>query len=381
MRIVVLGYIVRGPLGGMAWHHLQYVLGLHRLGHDVHFLEDSDDYPSCYHPERYVCGTDPSFGLRFAADAFERLGLGERWAYHDAHTARWLGPAADRALDACRDADVLVNVSGVTPLREWHLRIPVRVLVDTDPVFTQIRHLADPAAHAAAARHTAFLSFGENIGTEGDGVPRDGFDWRPTRQPVVLDAWPVTPGPADAPFTTVMQWDSYPPREHAGRRYGMKSASFEPYVDLPRRTRARLEIALGSATAPVAMLRERGWHVRDPYEVTKDPWAYQQYIRDSKGEFTVAKHGYVASRSGWFSERSAVYLASGRPVVTQDTGFRRILEADAGLLAYGSPDEAVAAIEAVTRDYARHCEAAREVAAAYFDANVVLPRLLDAAAG
>jgi len=377
LRIAVLGYVIRGPLGGLAWHHLQYVLGLDRLGHDVLFYEDSDDYPACYDPARNVTDTDPSYGLRFAAAAFTRLGLGERWAYHDAHAGGWRGPAAARAVEFARAADLLVDLSGVNPLRPWHLAIPARALVDTDPAFTQIKHLTDPAALARARAHTAFFTFGENLPRGTASIPADRLPWLPTRQPIVLDAWPVTPGPPGGRFTTVMQWDSYPALEYAGRRYGMKSESFRKVMDLPRRTGAAgFELAVGSASAPRRELRRLGWSVRDPRRPTRDPWAYQRYIQRSKAEFGVAKHGYVVSRSGWFSERSAAYLASGRPVVVEDSGFTTLLPAGRGILAFSTPEEALAGIEAVTRDYAAHCRAAREIAADYFDARVVLGALV-----
>lgn len=380
LRIAVLGYVIRGPLGGLAWHHLQYALGLDRLGHDVLFYEDSDDYPACYDPARNVTDTDPSYGLVFAAAAFTRLGLGERWAYHDAHAGAWRGPAAARALEFARTADLLIDISGVNPLRPWHLAIPARALIDTDPAFTQIKHLTDPVALARALAHTAFFTFGENLPRGVATIPDDGLPWQATRQPIVLDAWPVTPGPAAGRFTTVMQWDSYPALEYAGQRYGMKSESFRKVMDLPRRTSAAVfELAVGSASAPRRDLRRLGWSVRDPRRPTRDPWAYQRYIRRSKAEFGVAKHGYVASRSGWFSERSAAYLASGRPVVVEDAGFTTWLPAGSGVLAFATPEEALAGIEAVTRDYAAHGRAAREIAAGYFDARVVLDALVGAA--
>src|SRR5262245_41186827 len=159
----MLGYVVRGPIGGMAWHHLQYVLGLARLGHDVRFIEDSDDYPSCYDPSRGVVDENPTYGLRFATAAFDRLGLVDYWAYHDAHTGVWHGPAADSALDCQAHADLVLNVAGVTPLRPWLVVIPARALIDTGPAFTQIRHLTDPAFRSAAEAHTAFFTCGENI--------------------------------------------------------------------------------------------------------------------------------------------------------------------------------------------------------------------------
>src|SRR5439155_10118990 len=170
LRIVVLGYIVRGPLGGMVWSNLQYLQGLARLGHDVYFVEDSNDYPSCYDPARDVVDADPSYGLAFAGRTLERIGLHERWTYWDAHTARWLGPCAARAGEICATADLLLNLCGVNPLRPWLEAIPVRAFVDEDPAFTQIRHLTDPAARELAARHTAFFSFGENVGRSGCAI-------------------------------------------------------------------------------------------------------------------------------------------------------------------------------------------------------------------
>jgi hypothetical protein len=377
LRIVVLGSIVRLPMGGIAWHHLQFVWGLARLGHDVYFVEDSNDYSwSCYDPSRHVCDTDPTYGLHFAEQLFERVGLGERWAYYDAHRSMWCGPCADRALAVCESADVLVNLGHSNPLRAWFQSIPVRVLVDTDPAFTQVRHLTDAAARKRAAGHTAFFSFGENIGRNGCSVPSDGFRWQPIRQPIVLDAWPVAPGPASGRFTTVMQWDSYRPREYNGIRYGMKSQSFETYMTLPTQTGAALELTIGGASAPLSQLRENGWGTRNPTEIAQDPWTYQRYLQQSKAEFTVAKHGYVVSRSGWFSERSAGYLASSRPVVTEETGFSDWLPVGEGLFAFRSAGDACAAIHEVNCRYELHCQRAREIAEAYFDARKVLAQLV-----
>jgi hypothetical protein len=379
LRILVLGYIVRGPTGGLTWHHLQYMMGLCALGHDPYFVEDSDEYPCCYDPSQDGLGTNPTYGLAYAARCFDRVGLGERWAYHDAHLGSWHGPCAGRILDVCRTADLVLNVSGVNPLRPWCLDVPARALLDTDPVFTQLRHLEDPAARQLAEQHTAFLSFGENFERPGCAIPDDGFPWQPTRQPVVLDAWPVTPGPAQGKFTTVMLWNCYPPRVYRGQRFGLKSDSFGPYWDLPRRAGPVFELAVGSASAPREALLNHGWALRNPLEAASDPWAFQDYVRQSKAEFTVAKHGYVVSRSGWFSERSAGYLASGRPVVVQDTGFADWLPTGRGVLMFRTPDEARASVESVDRSYPDHCREARALAEEYFDARKVLPPLLEKA--
>jgi len=379
LRIIVLGHIVRGPLGGMAWSHLHYLLGLARLGHDVFFVEDSDDYPSCYDPETDITGTDPTYGLRFATRLFERVGLGDRWAYHDAHTSRWLGPCADRILGLCATADLLLNIGGVNPMRPWLTGVPARALIDQDPAFTQIRHLTDPAARDLAMHHTAFFSFGENIGLSRSAIPGYGLPWWPTRHPIVLDDWPVTAGPERGRFTTVMLWQSYPPREYCGVRYGLKSDSFGPYLDLPEKAGDIFELAIGSPTAPYALLRGKGWGVRDPRGPTRDPWTYQRYIQQSKAEFSVAKHGYVISRSGWFSERSAAYLASGRPVLVQETGFSDWLQTGSGVIPFSTSEEALAGIEQISSRYEFHCRAARAVAEEYFDTRRVLPDLIERA--
>lgn len=374
--MIVLGHVVRGPVGGMAWHHLQYVLGLARLGHDVYFLEDSQDHAACYDPDRDAMGTDPGYGLRFASRAFEQLGLGDRWSYWDAHAAAWLGSAADRALELCRTADVLLDMSGKNPARPWFARIPHRVLVDTDPAFTQIRHLQDPGAGRRAWHHTAFFSFGENLANGGSRIPDDRLPWRATRQPIVLEQWPVTKAPATASLTTVLVWDSYAAREHDGIRYGMKSQSFEPYLDLPSRVEHAFVLAAGGPTLPKARLRDHGWQLRDPLATTRTLDDYRSFLQQSWAEFSVAKHGYVVSRSGWFSERSAAYLASGRPVVVQDTGFSSWLPCGEGVLAFDDPEGAVAAIEALAADHPGHCAQARAVAETYFDSDRVLSRLL-----
>ena len=376
LKIVVLGYIVRGPMGGLVWHHLQYVMGLSRLGHDVYYLEDSDDYPSCYDPERQTTDRNPDYGLQFTAQTFEKVGLGDRWAYFDAHTTCWFGPCSEQTAEIIQGADLLLNLSGVNPLRPWFMEIPHRVLVDTDPVFTQVHHLTDASSRKKALQHTEFFTFGENINSDASSIPDDHIHWLPTRQPVVMDAWPMTPAPINGKFTTVMQWDSYSPEEYDGIEFGMKSASFEPFFELPRQSDQALELALGSEAAPRQKLLDYGWALRNPLEVTRTPWAYQHYIQLSKAEFSVAKNGYVITHSGWFSERSACYLASGRPVLVQETGFSEWLETGSGIIPFSSVSEALSGIDEINRNYEHHCRMAREIAYAYFDARIVLPSLI-----
>jgi hypothetical protein len=274
---------------------------------------------------------------------------------------------------------MLINVSGVNPIRSWLASIPVRVLIDTDPVFTQCRHLNDAGAYAKAARHNAYFSFGELIETSESAIPEDQFGWRRTRQPVVLDLWPFSEGPADGAFTTIMQWDSYPAVEWNGHRFGMKSESFDVLRDVASSVRVPLEIALGGTSAPRRQLKGLGWRIVDPLHVTRDLWSYQQYLRASRGELSVAKQGYVAARCGWFSERTACYLATGRPAIVQDTGFSRFLPCGEGLWAFDDMTSAMEAIETVVSNYEAQCRSARAIARELFDSRHVLTSLLDRA--
>lgn len=377
LRIVLLSYVVRGPLGGMTWHHLQYAMGFARLGHDVWVIEQGEDFASCYDAARQEMTTDPSYGLDYAGRVFDRAGLGQRWAYHDPHTETWRGPAAAGVASIIATADVVVNVSGVNPLAHGLEAVAHRVLIDTDPGFTQARHVADRDAQQLANAHTHHFTFAEAI-NDGATLPNDGLRWLPTRQPIVLDAWPVTPPDHSAAFTTVMQWDSYRTVEHEGRTLGMKSQSFEAFVHLPGAVpSATLELALGAAPSTMRRLEDAGWRLRDPVPISLDPWSYQRYLQHSLGELSVAKHGYVVTASGWFSERSACYLASGRPVVTQETGYSRYLPTGEGLFSFTTVEEAAAAIIAVSEDLPRHSAGARAIAEACFDARLVLSSLLE----
>jgi hypothetical protein len=335
----------------------------------------------CYDPERQEVGTDARYGLAYATRVFGRLDLGDRWAYHDAHSGRWEGPLGSNMLDIARRADVLLNVSGVNPLRPWVEGVFARAMIDTDPVFTQIDFVEDAGKRARALGHQHFFTFGECFGRAGCEMPDDGLPWQTTRQPVVLHAWPVAPPRPDGLYTTVMLWDSYDPREYRGRHYGMKALSMEAVFDFPLRLGRRFELTLGGLTSPTQRLLDAGWLLRDPIATTCDPWVYQKYMHASKAEFTVAKHGYVVSGSGWFSERSCGYLASGRPVVTQDTGFSAVIPVGDGLLAWRTAEEAVAAIAEVEARYEHHCRAARQVVEAHFDARLVLASLLDSVSG
>jgi hypothetical protein len=376
MKIVLLGYIVRGPVGGLVWHHFQYALGLKLMGHEVLFLEDSDNYPSCYNPRTFDYSTDPSFGLKFIDTVFSNYGLNQQWAYFDQHTNQWFGKSRQQVLEFIDGADVLLNISGVNPLREEVQNIPKKVFIDTDPVFTQIRLLKDPISNALAKEHNVFFSFGENIGNKDCQIPDDQFPWIPTRQPIIPELWENGKTSQKGNWTTVMQWDSYKKAEWDGKIFGMKSTSFQPYFELPKMINERFELAIGSESAPRDELKAMGWIINNPAVVSKTPESYQKYISESKGEWSVAKDGYVSSNSGWFSERSAAYLMSGKPVIVQDTGFSKYIETGQGLFAFKEAEGMESIFNEVNRDYGFHSLRAREIALEYFHYEKVLKNLL-----
>jgi hypothetical protein len=376
--IVVLGYIIKGPISGNTWCNLQYILGLRKLGFDVYFVEDSgNSHWCCYDPQRHVTDSNPNYGLKFAKKIFDHFSLSDKWAYYDYHSSSWYGPCSENILRICETADLLIHIAGSNPLRSWHMNIAQRIFIDQDPAFTQIKNLTNRTFNENVMLHTGFFSFGENIKTGHSRIPSDGISWNTTRQPVVLTEAIVGQDTRRGKFTTVMHWNPSPGFTYRDIYYGNKADSFGPYIDLPEKVGEIIEIALGSPSDSSNLLTHKGWLLRDPLEVTKDLNAYLRYIRESKAEFSVAQHGYVVSNSGWFSERSVAYLSSGRPVVVQDTGFSSWLETGLGVLAFNNPDEAIAGIESVNSNYKKHCRAARDIAREYFDSDKVLSKLLD----
>jgi len=315
---------------------------------------------------------DPTYGLAYLLRLLRPHSLEDRWCYL-AEDGTPHGMPRERLAQLCRECDVYFNLSGINWIPELE-ECRRRVLVDTDPVFTQI------GGHGLAGpfyRYHTLFTYGENVHRPGCDMPTGGARWLPTRQPVVLDQWPVGTGDPNAPYTTVINWSAYGDREYEGRVYGQKDREFEPFFSLPRDTGEAMEMAINGPAAVRKRLADGGWRLADPSEVTRDPWTYQQYLRASRAEFGVAKHGYVCTQSGWFSDRSSAYLATGRPVVVQDTGFSDFLPCGEGLLAYRSPEGAVAAIRALRDNYDRHCRAARSLAEEYFDARRVLTDLLE----
>lgn len=377
LRIVVAATVASVPgQGGWTWVVLQWVLGLRRLGHQVLWIDPVASASVAPAGSAF----DASTNARYFRQVVTRFGLdGDAVLMMQGGAA---GAPADAVARAIESADLLINVSGVLRDEALLSRAVRRVYLDLDPAFTQLWHAVE-GIDMGLAHHTDFVTIGHGIGMPDCRVPSCGLSWVPTLQPVVLDEWPVARGLGADWLTTVANWRGYGSIEHDGVFYGQKVHALRELMALPRRTRQRLRLALaidaGEAGDREALV-SHGWEIVEPRTVAASPESYRAFIQESKGEIGIAKTGYVRSRCGWFSDRSVCYLASGRPVVAQDTGFDRLVPAGEGLLAFRTVDEAAAAIERLNGSYARHRRAARDLAEAYFDSDRVLPRLLEAVA-
>jgi hypothetical protein len=377
LTILFSGMLAGDPWqGGATWAVLQYVLGLRRLGHEVVLVEPG----ASGRLRPGGAALRDTVQARYFGQVVDAFGLARSAALLREGRTETVGLPYDELRAVARRADLLFNVSGM--LTDPALLEPVRrrVYLDLDPAFVQLWHAVEGVDMRFAA-HSHFVTVGMNIGRPGCAVPTCGLDWLRTPQPVVLERWPVAASVERDAWTTVGNWRGYGSVTHDGVRYGQKAHSLRELIDLPARTGERLELALAihpDETSDLTALAENGWRLVDPVEVAATPEKYARFVRGSKGELGVAKSGYVASNCGWFSDRSACYLASGRPVVAQDTGWGTWLAAGEGVLSFRTTADAAAALEAVARDYARHAVAARDLAIRYFDSDKVLAALLDA---
>ncbi len=382
MRIVTTGLLAAYPLGGVSCDYLGYVRGFRRLGAEVLYLEDTGQW--LYDPRRMTFTDEVSSNVRYLQQTLAAVSPETRWSFRGPDGAyRGAGEAEVAAF--CRSADLFLNVSGCCWLRDAYRGARHTVYLDTDPGYSQAKLAAVRDGTAGGdtrfsvdliLSHDRFFTYAENIGAADCRIPDCGLRWQTTRQPMVMKDWPMAYRPDAEFFTTVMSWktDVAPPII-GGVSYGGKNVEFMRFVDLPRLTTARLEIAVGGEP-PREELRAGGWRVVDAAERSLTVEAYADYLRGSRGEWSVAKNAYVATRSGWFSGRSATYLALGKPVVTQDTGFSPYFPPGLGLQAFCSLEEAAAALDAVQSDYRRSCEAARALAESEFESDRVLSKLL-----
>jgi hypothetical protein len=376
LTIVFSGMIAGDPhQGGASWSILQYLLGFRRLSCQVLFVEPVKG--TGLRPT----GTDlgQSVSAAYFRQVCAEFGLQRSAALLLAGTTQTLGLSYEELLQAVAGADVFINVSGMLADERLIGHIPIRVYLDLDPAFNQLWH-ATQGIDMHFGGHTHYVTVGQAIGRASCRVPAGGLDWIPTLQPVVLTEWPAASSIVHDGLTTVGNWRGYGSIEHEGVFYGQKAHSLRQFIGLPRRTGVKLMPALAihaEERKDLAALKENGWILLDPTEVAQDPRRYREFIQGSRGELGIAKSGYVASRCGWFSDRSACYLASGRPVLAQETGFSDFLPTGQGLIAFETEDDALAGIDSLQSDYPRHARAARAIAEAHFDSDKVLTRLLE----
>lgn len=380
LRLVVLGMMGRCPFGGQTWLYLNWLSGLTKLGHEVWYAEDDTVWP--YDPGQQTITDDCTYAARHISRCLERIGLEGRWAFRLADRKdKCLGLSDSRLDELYRSCDALLNIVGATDLREAHLAAPLRAYIETDPVTAELR-LANGDAHTreAFANHHVIVTYGENYGAPDCGVPLNGIQYKTTRQPVDLDLWPFSYDATAPYFTTIGNYrQNGSDVEYNGRLYRWsKHHEWETFIALPRLTSSRFELALNvDLPEDRQLLESHGWRIVRPLEMSLDVFgAYPEYFRRSRAEFTVAKEQNVRLRSGWFSERDACYLACGKPVIAQDTGFSNRLPCGEGLFAFSTMEQALAAVETVQRDYQRQCRAARRVAEECFRAESVAARLL-----
>ena len=397
LNIVVAGTLASDPYAGMAWMHMQLVLGLIRLGHQVYYYETTSAWP--YHPILQTRVDNPDYALSYLEKVCASFGINDRWAYRTSYSNKeWFGPVKNTAEDYLANADLVFNVSGSTKFEKEGLKTGRLVYYGTDPVYHEIKFAqGDAATISIINEHDDIITFGENIGNADCLIPPLPRLKAKTRQPVILDYWkggkPLKNG-----FTTVGNWKQVGrDLEFLGDTYfWSKHHEFLKYLDLPKRINQPIELAMnlaslatihhregtevasmGFAVDEFDLLTSNGWQLVDGPSFTTDPWKYRDYILGSKAEFTFAKDQNIRLQSGWFSERSACYLAAGKPVITQDTGFGRILPTGKGLFAFNTMEDIINAVETIHSDYEVHSKAALEIAEAYFSAEIVLQKLLN----
>jgi hypothetical protein len=380
LTIMLSGMVAEAPgQGGAAWAVLQYVLGLKRLGHRVYLIEPMSQKALRPAGSRL----QESENASYFRQVVRHFGLADTSALMIQGTSETIGMDYQSIVQIAQHSDLLLNISGLLLDPKIIDRIPIRAYLDLDPAFVQLWQVAY-GIDMHFAEHTHHVTIGRAIGLPECPIPTCDLKWITTNQPIVLDYWPVADEITYPGLTTVGNWRAYGSAEYLGQFYGQKVHSLRQFMDLPRRCPERFMLAMGihpDEKQDLAALQENRWELLDPAVLTDTPWAYQKFIRSSKAEFGIAKSGYVVSRCGWFSDRSLCYLASGRPVIAQETGFSRFLPTGEGLFTFNTADDVLSAVDALNREYPRHVRAARSIAEAHFDSDTVLRRLLDQIGG
>jgi hypothetical protein len=380
-KIIVFGILFWYPLAGVTYQFLHYLIGLRKLGYDVYYIEDSGRW--IYDPVLNDMSPDVTGNLKMVVPYLEAHGFGDRWAFRGNYPdGQCYGMTEGQILQLYKDADAFLNVTGAQEIRDEHRAIKRRIYVESDPFGSQVKVAkGDQGMINMLADHDTHFSFGENLGQPDCDTPIEKFKWLPTRQPVAVELWndgAPTGGPT---YTTITTWHNKGKNlEWRGDTwYWTKDREFEKILGLPQLRDVPFELATSVDEKVQKLLRDHGWRQTGSVEISRDAELYRKYIQQSRGEFTVARDQYVRPNTGWFSDRTCCYLAAGRPVITQETGFSKFLPSGRGLFGFRTMDDILAAVDAIETDYAGHCRVAAEIARDYFAAEKVVGSLMERA--
>ena len=375
MTIILAGAIGRSGLGGQAWAYLQYLIGFRALGHDIYYLEDCGETSWIWNWDTSEWTEEPEIPAVYVRDCLEPFGFKDKWVYRT--NTQSFGMTHEQLKAVCARADLLIMRA--IPVWDWRPEYALprrRIFIDVDPGFTQMNLASgDKGLAAAIGRCERRFTLGQRLGASDCLIPDAGGPWLKTLPPVALSEWPWAVGTPGTDFTSIMRWDGFQDANYQGKTYGQKDQELARFIDLPRRTSQKFRIALNGPET----LAEYGWEIVPGEIATRTPHAYRQFIQQSRAEFGVAKQGYVKMRGGWFSDRSVCYLASGLPLLIQDTGLSDWLPVGEGVVTFQDFPEILSGIEKINANYEHNRRAARKLAEEYFSTEKVLPALLEAA--
>jgi hypothetical protein len=374
--LIFAGVIGRYPVGGVTWCALHYIAGFQKLGFEVFYLEDTGEF--CFDPRKNDVNAHPGYALKYIEENLKLVGLDNSWAYIN-HDGKYYGKSRNKVAEICRTADFMVNLSGGCWFSRPEYDHLVKIFIDTDPGFTQ-RAILEAMKRGQTWYYDFFKSYDKlftfalNINEPSCLIAKTAFDWHPTIQPLAVEFWQFLQPLSQSPYTTILSWrnDSF-----LGMSKG-KGGEIYKLIDLPSKISDRIVLAI-SGRPPIKLLTKHGWEITDAIEATISPHAYRSFIQSSKAELGFAKAMYAELNSGWFSDRTECYLASGRPALVRDTGFSSIIPCGQGLLTYSDEEELLQGIEDINSKYLLHCERAREIAVEFFSSEKVLTKLLSTA--
>jgi hypothetical protein len=377
-KIIVSGILFWYPLAGVTYQFLHYLIGLRQLGYDPYYVEDSARW--IYDPRLNDISADARGNIKTVSSVLEQHGFRDRWAFRGRFGDEECYGMSESQLGALyHDADAFLNVTGSQEIYDEHRRIKRRLYIESDPFPAQVKaEMGDESQIKKLSDHDTLFTFGENVGKADCLLPTGGFNWLPTRQPVALELWQGAATGGDT-FNTITTWHNKGKNvEWRGETwYWTKDREFKKFLEIPhRRPSTKFELAAGVDEESKVLLNKHSWLQRDSFEVSRDTAAYRNYIQGARGEFTVARDQYVRPNTGWFSDRTACYLAAGRPVITQETGFSKFIPIGRGLFGFKTMEDILQAVDAIESDYPGNCRAARDIAAEYFCAERVVGSLM-----